>query len=69
MSIAQIMTKSPFMFKIEHIVFLIMVSLAAFVISKFAHKSSILDIYIVLRFFFFYFPLCATFLMTINYGC
>lgn len=52
MSIAQIMTKSPFMFKIEHIVFLIMDSLAAFIISKFAHKSSILDIYIVMYFFF-----------------
>lgn len=52
MSIAQIMTKSPFMFKIEHIVFLIMDSLAAFVISKFAQESSILDIYIVMHFFF-----------------
>lgn len=52
MSIAQIMTKSPFMFKIEHIVFLIMDSLAAFIISKFAQKSSILDIYIVMHFFF-----------------
>lgn len=50
-------------------VFLIMDSLAAFIISKFAQKSSILDI----LHFFFKFPLplylYATFLMTINYGC